>query len=434
MRMADFCIKNLFGAFKCYESHIVDRFSSTNQDRQLPQMDHFPIVLALVRAAMRDPNPAVVQHVERLREALADAGASHEADALRMAAEGNKKPNSAKLSPARVVLSRAVSSGELLTENTPAPVDKETSTPLAEIWPVERIAGLEQPLLDERLTRAVGHLVEQWVCADNLQQAGVKVPRSALFFGAPGTGKTRLALSVAQTLGLPVVLARLDGLTSSFLGTTARNVRTLFDFANRYRCLLLLDEFDGIAKLRDDPQELGEVKRVVNAVLQAMDARASVGLTIALTNHEALLDPAVWRRFDARIHITLPDIPTRAAILERYLVGFSISAASIKVLAWMTEGFSGSDLETLSDFIKRHLTLNAGDQPSVLDAVELFLDLSATLTRSPSVDALLRGRQHWVQEALGNREIKIIQSDIADIMGSTQSKVSRLMRAAEKVA
>lgn len=397
-------------------------------------MDHFAIVLALVRAAMRDPNAAVVQHVERLREALVEGGAVQEAEALRLAVEGSKKQSSAKLSPARVVLSRAVSGGELMTENTLPPADKETSAPLAEVWRVDRLADLERPFLDERLARAVGHLIEQWLGADQLQQAGVKVPRSALFFGAPGTGKTRLALSIAQTLGLPVVLARLDGLTSSFLGTTARNVRALFDFANRYRCLLLLDEFDGIAKLRDDPQELGEVKRVVNAVLQAMDARASVGLTIALTNHERLLDPAVWRRFDARIHITLPDVATRASILERYLTGFAISAASIKVLSWMTEGFSGSDLETLCDFIKRHLTLNAATQPSVLDAVELFLDLSATLTCSPPVDALRKGRQGWVQEALSNREVKIIQSDIADIMGSTQSKVSRLARATEKVA
>ncbi len=401
--------------------------------RRLFRMQHFPIVLALVRSAMRDSNPAVLQHAERLREALAEGGAAEEADALRLAVEGSKKPNSAKLSPARVVLSRAVSTGEMLTGNTPVPVDKETSAPLAEVWTVDKLEGLDAPLFDDRLRRAVDHLVEQWVGADRLQSAGIKVPRSALFFGAPGTGKTRLALSIAQTLGLPVVLARLDGLTSSFLGTTARNVRALFDFANRYRCMLLLDEFDGIAKLRDDPQELGEVKRVVNAVLQAMDARSAVGLTIALTNHESLLDPAVWRRFDARIHITLPDAATRAAILERNLAGFSIAAASIKVLSWMTEGFSGSDLETLCDFIKRHLTLNAADNPSVLDAVELFLDLSATLTRSAPVEALLKGRQVWVQEALGNRDVKIIQSDIAGMMGSTQSKISRLARS-EKVA
>ena len=395
-------------------------------------MEHFPIVLALVRAAMRAPNSAVLQHANRLREALAEGGADVEAEALRIAVEATK-PNSGKLLPARVVQSRAVSSGETLTINTAAPVDKETSAPLAEIWPLEKLTALDQPILDERLGRAVGHLVQQWVGADLLNAAGVKVPRSALLFGPPGTGKTRLVLSIAKTLGLPVVLARLDGITSSFLGTTARNVRSLFDFANRYRCLLLLDEFDGIAKLRDDPQELGEVKRVVNAVLQAMDSRASVGLTLAVTNHEGLLDPAVWRRFDARVHITLPDVGTRSAIIDRYLTGFA-TAGSLKVLAWMTEGFSGSDLETMCDFIKRHVTLNPDEQPSVLASVELFLDLSATLTRLSPVEALRKGHSGWVQEALSNREIKLTQSDIAEIMGSTQSKVSRLAsRAVDKV-
>lgn len=397
-------------------------------------MDHFPIVLALVRAAVRDRNAAVLQHTERLREALLEKGSVDEAQALALAMVSSKTPSSARLTPARVVLSRAVSSGELMTPNTVPPVDRETSSPLAEIWLGERLEGLDDPILDERLGRSMEHLVSQWVGADRLQAANVKVPRSALFFGPPGTGKTRLALSMAHRLGLPVVMARLDGLTSSFLGTTARNVRALFDFANRYRCLLLLDEFDGIAKLRDDPQELGEVKRVVNAVLQAMDARAPIGLTIALTNHENLLDPAVWRRFDARIQIGLPNAPARTAILERYLSGFSASPASIKVLAWMTEGFSGSDLETMCDFIKRHLTLNSEENPSLLDAVEIFLDLSATLSRTPAVATLLKGRPQWVQEALGNRDIKIIQGDIADIMGSTQSKVSRLARAGEKAA
>src|SRR5207247_10685382 len=104
------------------------------------------------------------------------------------------------------------------------------------------------------------------------------------------TGKTRLARWMAAQLELPILLARMDGLVSSFLGTTARNIGNLFGFANRYRCLLLLDEFDALAKLRDDPQEVGEIKRVVNALLQNLDARSDLGLTIGITNHPKLLD------------------------------------------------------------------------------------------------------------------------------------------------
>lgn len=395
--------------------------------KELPGIDLFPIVLALVRAASRERNPAVLQHANRLHTALIKSGATEEAKALKAAVEDMASP-SGKLTPTRVVASKAMSSGEPVTPNTAVPVDKETSTPLAELWTLERLESVRAPILDDRPRVAVRHLMEQWEQADRLQQARVRVPRATLFFGPPGTGKTKLALWAAQQLKLPVVLARLDGLTSSYLGTTARNVRTLFDFANRHRCILLLDEFDGIAKLRDDPQELGEVKRVVNAVLQAMDSRSDLGLTIALTNHENLLDPAVWRRFDARMEIGLPSAPTRQLIAERYLQGFQIPMGAVKVIAWMSEGLSGSDVETMCDFIKRYMILQEDPQKSVLDALEVFLDLSARTTESPAVQALKTGRHVWVQDALRNRDIKITQGDIAEAMKTTQSSVSRLAR------
>ena len=395
-------------------------------------MEHFPIVVALLRASIRDKSSAVVQHAERLRDALKKSGESNEADAITEILDNSRKSRSGTLVPSRVVRSRVISSGEFMTPNTSPPVDRETSAPLAEIFFHDNLAEISPPILNERLERAIGHLQEQWLGAAELQAAGIKVPRTSLFFGPPGTGKTRLALWAASKLGLPVVLARLDGLTSSYLGTTARNIRALFDFANRYQCLLLLDEFDGIAKLRDDPQELGEVKRVVNAVLQAIDARAPLGLTIAITNHEALLDPAVWRRFDARIEIGLPDAVSRMQIIERYTEGFAVKTGAVKVLAWLSEGYSGSDIETMCDFIKRHMTLHSHQKPSVIDSVQLFLDLSATNELSPAREAISRGESFWMPQVLNYKDIKIVQADIAEAIQSTQSKVSRRLKSAER--
>lgn len=395
-------------------------------------MDNFPIVLALLRASVRDKSSAVVQHAERLRDALKKKGASDEAQAITEVLENSRKSLVGKLVPSRVVRARAVSMGDMMTPNTSPPVDKETSAPLAEIFFPENLAELPPPILNDRLERATGYLQEQWLGATELQAAGIKIPRTALFFGPPGTGKTRLALWAASKLGLPVVLARLDGLTSSYLGTTARNIRALFDFANRYQCLLLLDEFDGIAKLRDDPQELGEVKRVVNAVLQAIDGRAQLGLTIAITNHEALLDPAVWRRFDARIEIGQPDAASRLRIIERYTEGFAVKPGAVKILAWLTDGYSGSDIETMCDFIKRHMTLHACQKPSVIDCVQLFIDLSATNDSSPAREAISRGESIWMPQVLTYKDIKIVQADIAEAIQSTQSKVSRRLKSAER--
>lgn len=390
-------------------------------------MDHFPIVLAIVRAASRERNSAVLQHTERLRDALEKNGAHEQAQALSLAV-ANSRTSAGALSPVRVVLARAMSEGEPITPSTSVPVDRETSTPLAEIWTPQRLSSTERPLLDDRLAAAVEELSTGWERADDLVAAGVSVPRSMLIFGKPGTGKTQLALWIARTLGLPVVLARLDGLTSSFLGTSARNVRTLFDFANRYRCILLLDEFDGIAKVRDDPQELGEVKRVVNSVLQAIDSRASTGLTIAITNHEKLLDPAIWRRFDVRLQVPLPAAPTRLGIIQRYIDPLAVSEGAIKVLAWLTEGYSGSDIESMCDSMKRHSALAGNDVTPLNDAFARFIDLSARADQSTSTHAYSLGPGEWIRAAIDSPELKITQQDVADFLGCTQPQVSRLAR------
>ena len=98
---------------------------------------------------------------------------------------------------------------------------------------------------------------------------------SLLMYGPPGTGKSRLARYIAKELGLELYVARLDGLISSFLGSTSKNIRALFDFAASTPCVLFLDEFDAIAKLRGDSQELGELKRVVNSFIQNLDTLGS---------------------------------------------------------------------------------------------------------------------------------------------------------------
>ena len=129
---------------------------------------------------------------------------------------------------------------------------------------------------------------------------------SLLLYGPPGCGKTSIAYYLAHRLGLPLVTARLDALISSLLGNTAKNLRRVFDFANRQPCVLFLDEFDAIAKARDDQHELGELKRVVNSLLQNMDTYCQHGVLIAATNHQELLDDAIWRRFQTVIEVPKP--------------------------------------------------------------------------------------------------------------------------------
>ena len=174
------------------------------------------------------------------------------------------------------------------------PVDTESRTSLADvIYPDENNTAV---ILSKSNAEKLNTFILSYKNADKLNSLGIGVSNTLLLYGPPGCGKTKCAYLIAKELNLPLIVARLDSLISSYLGTTAKNIRTLFEFAQKTPCVLFLDEFDAIAKARDDSNELGELKRVVNSLLQNVDAMSSDSLLLAATNHEQLLDSAVWRR------------------------------------------------------------------------------------------------------------------------------------------
>jgi SpoVK/Ycf46/Vps4 family AAA+-type ATPase len=385
-------------------------------------MEHFPIILALCRAALQSQNPAVDNHIRRLAKALEKDGDAEQAQSLVKLAKATEKM--AEIQPSRVVMSFAATTGETLTPSVKAPVDRETAAPLADIiFPTATTATL--PVFHPELERSVNNLLEEWAHVDRLRAAGVPPALSLMLFGHPGTGKTLLAHFIARKLGYPLVVAKLDGLVSSFLGTTARNISNLFAFANRYKCVLLLDEFDAIGKLRDDPNELGELKRVVNTLLQCMDERSPTGFTIAITNHQKLLDPAVWRRFDIRIEIPKPDWRTRLLIVKKNFGELTtLSESQMHFLAWLLNDCSGSDIQKLSDFMKRRIAIHGGNE-AFIDSVKAYITLSASLLQHENRNAVLGTPEALAQRLSLDPEVAMSQEHLAEFFGKTQSTISR---------
>jgi len=252
-------------------------------------------------------------------------------------------------------------------------------------------------------------------------------PYSCLIFGPPGTGKTLTALHLAERLGLPVVRARIDGIVSSFLGTTARNLANLFEFANRYQCILLLDEFDAIAKLRDDPHEVGEIKRVVNTLLQNLDSRAGVGLTIAITNHPSLLDPAVWRRFEVRLEVPAPGYEQRMSLIQAFLAPITPEHHLVRFMAWITDGKTGADIRVMVDTLKRYEAINRDvfQENSWLDAFTAFAARNSGGGQDFRTKLLLGDRRILAEELVNSEGPNFTQKEIADIVSKDQTTVSR---------
>lgn len=387
-------------------------------------MQHYSIVVAICRAALQVENPAISGHVERLIKALEKDEEVDQVAGLKKLLQAKKK--NIEILPSRVILSSNALSGEQLIPTVKAPVDRETSAPLAEII-FPKAKPITLPIFESGLASSINNILDEWKHVDKLKMKGIEPALSLMLFGAPGTGKTLLAHHIGETLGLPIIVARLDGLLSSFLGTTARNIANLFAFANRYKCILLLDEFDAIAKLRDDPNELGELKRVVNTLLQCLDERSKIGFTMAITNHELLLDSAIWRRFDLRIEIPKPVALARRTMLENHFNDLiKITDVQLDFLVWLSKGYSGSDIEKLAFFIQRKIAI-LDKEFHFLETIKEYLRLNANTNSNDRKQKVLSSPEELAQVLSHDTELGFSQMKIAQLFGVTQPKISKML-------
>jgi SpoVK/Ycf46/Vps4 family AAA+-type ATPase len=227
------------------------------------------------------------------------------------------------------------------------PVDLDSRLQLAR--PEFPVVIDAEPVWDVRVREQLEQIITEREREAELFQAALNPTKSALFTGAPGVGKTLAAKWIAHRLNRPLITLDLSAVMSSFLGRTGNNVRNVLDYAKGLSCVLLLDEFDAIAKRRDDAVEVGELKRLVTVLLQEIDEWPSSGLLIAATNHPELLDPAVWRRFEMIVKFPMPmeeqikesvmrhigdndEAETWSAIVAKALHGLSFAEAEREML------------------------------------------------------------------------------------------------------
>ncbi|HEX9941938.1 MAG TPA: ATP-binding protein [Thermoanaerobaculia bacterium] len=199
------------------------------------------------------------------------------------------------------------------------PVDRERSLALLDLR--EPVRRLEDVVLSDYTRAAVEEVLEEHHHQERLASFGLRAADRLLFYGPPGCGKTLTAEVIASELGLPLAVVRIDAVVSSYLGETAANLRKVFDFAVVNSAVVLFDEFDALAKERADEAEHGELRRVVNAVLQMMDTYVGRSVLVAATNHEAILDLAVWRRFEEVLVFEPPNLEQLRRLLSLKLRG-----------------------------------------------------------------------------------------------------------------
>jgi SpoVK/Ycf46/Vps4 family AAA+-type ATPase len=267
-----------------------------------------------------------------------------------------------------------VTMDELMT----TPVDQESRLSIVDVSvPSKNRSPVVLPKLVENKIFDFISLVQH---QNQLTKCGIDTSNTLLLYGKPGCGKTTVAKYISEQTGLPLVIARFDAIVSSLLGNTAKNIRKIFDFADNKPCILFLDEFDAIAKARDDQYELGELKRVINSLLQNIDAFSKHNILIAATNHQELLDKAIWRRFNSVIEIGLPHEEEILALINVYTDEFRTNFLNDKKrldkLAKLMEGKSPSDIKAIINNAKAQSIISKKDLLAYEDILVEFFEFN----------------------------------------------------------
>ncbi len=212
----------------------------------------------------------------------------------------------------------------LLPKGISIPKDKRYNIPLA--THIERESLRHYMILPPEIELKIQRIEKEFVAKDRLGHYGLSPKQKIFLYGASGCGKSMAAERIAWTIGLPFLKVRFEAIISSYLGESASNLKNLFESIKSFPCVLLLDEFDFIAKARSSTgQDVGEMHRLVNLLLNLLEDYKAPGILVATTNFEGIIDHALFRRFDEIIEMPKPASTQILKILKQTLSSIPLS-------------------------------------------------------------------------------------------------------------
>lgn len=289
------------------------------------------LLIRLFRAIEGDKNDDIVKVAETIIHEEENKG--HNNLALKLKEILNK--NSHTYSSFKGQLKSLLPNGDAI------PTDNRFKVPMAKL--VERNNLRHEMILAPETEYKINRIEKEYVARERLALYGLKPKQKILFYGDPGNGKTMAAERIAWNIGLPFLKVRFEAIISSYLGESASNLKKLFDSLESFPCVVLLDEFDIIAKSRGHGHDVGEMHRVVNILLGLLEDLNTSGLLIATTNFNGIIDNAIFRRFDEIIELQKPGPGETQRLLKSAISPFNISTnINFKKIVLEMEDFSAA--------------------------------------------------------------------------------------------
>ena len=251
---------------------------------------------------------------------------------------------------------------------------------------LDDVAGCDEAKLE------LTEMIEFLRSPERFRLLGARIPRGVMLYGPPGTGKTMLARAVASEAGVPFHYASGSEFVEKFVGVGARRVRELFAGARKLgRGVIFIDEFDAIGRSRGGANSHEEREQTLNQLLVELDGFSTTDeiVVIAATNRLDILDAAVLRpgRFNRKIHVGLPDVAGRLAILNVHATRKPLAEdVDMDGLARRTYGFSGAQLGDLLNEAAILAARRGGASINALDVHAGWLKVAVGTSRRRSMD------------------------------------------------
>jgi AAA+ superfamily predicted ATPase len=243
-----------------------------------------------------------------------------------------------------------------ITKNRTKIIQLSTTNPLFHMtFPSSKISEL---VTSDEIYDKIARILNEYRNKNKLYSFGLANRRKILLEGLPGTGKTMTASIIASELSLPLYVVQMDKLVSKFMGETSVKLRQVFDHIYSETGVYLFDEFDAIAADRNLDNEVGEMKRILNSLLQFIEQDNSQSIIIAATNNKKLLDQALFRRFDDILHYDLPNKKEIKLLLENRLFSYDSRIIINSAAVESAKGLSQAEIVRVCDDVIKTSILN----------------------------------------------------------------------------